>query len=114
MDPAVDDGLVGEVPEIVLDEPEHRVRDHGVVLLVLFRRWRGVVQPRFAAEQRSLPRGAVLVDERPLAVGSSTRHPVGRGHLRERQQRRDDAAGAAREAALGSWFVRGAVGDHDG
>ena len=109
----VDHGLVGEVPEVVLHEPQHRVRDDRVVLLVLLWRGRGVVQARRGPDQGRVPCGAVLLDQGALASRSCAGHPIGPGDLGERQQGRDHAAGPAREATFRTRLMRGAVRDHD-
>src|SRR5260370_6329251 len=53
MDAVVDDGFVTEVPEVVLDEPEHGVREHPVVHVVLLLGGHRVVQPARRIQQRS-------------------------------------------------------------
>ena len=44
VDAIVDHRLAGEVPEVVLEEPQHRIGDDRVVLLVLLPGRRGVVE----------------------------------------------------------------------
>ena len=114
VDAPVDHRLVREVPEVVLDEPQHRVRDDRVVLLVLLRGRRCVMQPRRGPDQRRIPGGAVLLDQGALAFGSGAGHPVGRGDLGEGEQGGDHTAGSTGEPPFRSWFVRSPVGDHYG
>jgi len=113
VDPAVDDRLMREVPQVVLDEPQHRVGDHRVVLLVLLGCGSCVVEPGFAADEGCVPGRAVLLDQRALTLGSGARDPIRRRDLGQRQQRGDHPARAPCEAPLRTRLVRGAVGDDD-
>ena len=71
------------------------------------------MQLRLAANERGGPGRAVLLDQRPFVFGARARHPLGVRDLGQREQRGDDAARPAREAALRPRLVRSAVGDHD-
>src|SRR5205814_9437547 len=110
VDAPVDHRLVREVPEVVLDEPQHRVRDDRVVLLVLLRGLRCVMQPRRGPDQRRIPGGAVLLDQGALAFGSGAGHPVGCGDLGEGEQGGYHTAGSTVEPPHRSWVVRTPAG----
>ena len=93
-------GAYGEVPEVVLDEPQHRVRDDVVVPVVRLRVVRDEPQPVRRAVARSLldaspPASATT----PVLVGHRARDP---GHVVVRdeaaQRRHEPAAAAPRDA----------------
>ena len=112
VDLAVDVRLLRKVPQVVLDEPQDRVRDDRVVHVVLLARGVDVVQLGGRATERRDDRLALLLDHVPLGFGAHARYPVRRRDLSECQQRRDHAAGATREPSFRPRFVRRAIA-HD-
>ncbi len=54
VDAFVHDRFVAQVPEVVLDEPQHRVGDDRVVHHVLLTRWGRVVEPARAPREPHL------------------------------------------------------------
>ena len=105
-----------EVPEVVLDEPQHRVGHDVVVLVVGLGRRGDVPHAVLLAVQRHL-HGRALGGEATLRVAQRRRHPragVVAQHLGEHG---DEAAGAARDDRLSRGVVverhGTAVGGHD-
>ena len=112
-----DVGRVGEVPEVVLDEPEDRVGDHVV---------EAVVGVGVAADQqhlvvdpvdRELDRPAALLGDGDVLVGHRRGDPERLAVGDEPGERRDQAAAAAPHRALAVLVAlelgRPAVGDDD-
>ncbi len=112
-----DVGSVGEIPEVVLDEPEDRVGDHVVEAVIGF----GVaVNQQHAvldAVDRELDRAASLRGDGDVLVGHGRGDPEGIAVGDEPGERRDEAATAAAHRALTRLVeleLRGpAVGDDD-
>ena len=111
VDLAVDVRLLRKVPQVVLDEPQDRVRDDRVVLVVLVARRVDVVKLGGRAAERRHDSLALLLDHVPLGLGAHARHPVRRSDLGECQQRGDHAARTTRESSFRSRLVRRAIAD---
>ena len=86
-------GVVLALPEPVLDEPEHRVRDHVVVEVVGGGRVRDEPEPVARAVEGGLVDRALRRDDTVL-VRDRARDPRDVVMGDERRQRRDQAAGA--------------------
>ncbi len=106
---------VGQVPEVVLDEPQHRVGDDVVEAVVGVRLGGRRGGPRSRCRRRlhreRLPAG--LARLLGVAVGHRRRDPDDLAMRREAGQRRDQAAAAARERAVDVERHRAAVGHED-
>ena len=91
---------VGEVPEVVLDEPEDRVGDHVVEAVVGL----GVAADQqhavVDAVDRELDRAAVLLGDGDVLVGHRRGDPERVAVGDQARERRDQAAAAAAQRAL--------------
>ena len=89
-----DVGRVGEVPEVVLDEPEDRVGDHVVEALVGFGVGADQQHPVVDAVDRELGRSAALFADRDVLVGHRRGDPERVAVGDESRERRDQPAAA--------------------
>src|SRR5258706_3476454 len=97
VDAVVDHRLVAEVPEIVLDEPQHGVGKHAVIHLVLLFGRNRVMQMSGGVEQRDRERRALVRRHLTLVIVARARDPLRLCRFGEGQQRGDHAAGSALE-----------------
>ena len=112
---AADVRRVGEIPQVVLDEPQHRVGDDVVEGVV------GVGVGRHQLDPVLVASGVVTGNGRPpwrsagvdVLVGHGRRHPGHRAVGGEADQGGHQAAGPALDLAAGLEGHRPAVGDQD-
>ena len=112
-----DVGSVGEVPEVVLDEPEDRVGDHVVEAVVGLGVAADQQHPVVDPVDRELDWPAALLGDRDVLVGHRRGDPERLAVRDEAGKRRDQAAAAAPHGALAGLVAlelrRPAVGDDD-
>ena len=110
-----DVGMPAEVPEVVLDEPQHRVGDDVVVLVVGVGVDGDVAQAVRVAVEGDLD-GALLGGQAALLVAERRRHPRAGVVPEDLGEDGDQAAGAARDDRLSRRVVverhGAAVGGH--
>ena len=114
VDSVVDDRFVAEVPQVVLDEPQHRVGDHAVIHVVLLASRRRVVETAGPAGQPDFQALAGALGEPSFRVGARTGDPVRAGRFGQCQQGGDHASSTASEGPVLSGVVRPAIADEDG
>ncbi len=103
---------VGQVPQVVLDEPQHRVGDDVVEAVVGLRVGDDEAHVELAAGRVDDERLAVVLARLAhVALGHRRGDPDGVAVRRQARQRRHEAAGAARERAVDVERHRPAVGD---
>ncbi len=104
-----------EIPEVVLDEPQHRVGDDVVVLVVGLGGRRDVAQAVLLAVEAHL-HGTVPGGKAALGVTQGRRHPGAGVVAQDLGEDRDQAAGPAGDDRLSGRVVverhRAAVGGH--
>ena len=107
--------VAAEVPQVVLDEPQHRVGDDVVVLVVRVGGRGDVAHAVLFAVQRDL-HGALLGGQAALGVAQRRRHPGARMVAEHFGEDGDQAAGPARDDRLSRRVVverhGAAVGGH--
>ena len=108
---------VGEVPEVVLDEPEDRVGDHVVEAVVGFGVAADQPHPVVDAVDRELDRAALLFGDGDVLVGHRRGDPERVAVGDQAGERGDQAAAAAAHGALAVLVAlelqRAPVGDDD-
>ena len=98
---APDVGRVREVPEVMLDEPQHRVRHHVVEAVVRLRVARHELHPVVVAVQVDLERSAaVLFGDLGVLIRHCRGHPDGVAVMDEPLQRGHETAAATRRLSI--------------
>ena len=113
VDALVDHRLVGQVPQVVLDEPEHRVGEHRVIHLVLLSGRADQVQAPVGLQEWNVHRADAVGGELAFGIGTRDRNPIRAHCICKREQTCDHAARAAFEPSLGLGLVRRPVADDD-